>query len=332
MIQSNSSTSSSSQTDLQLDTPAADADERLEARKVARGLLLFGLPFFIYGLLVLLVDPFRLFPGNNIIPEHVKQKISYILQPCVYKMVEYERSPCPRLLLGDSRMLRIPDAAVSKVTGQRYSNMAYGGGTLQDVCDTFYYCQEQIALEKVYIGVNVDSYNDFETTERANLYPQFRKNPLLYFSNRSVAQATSYCFAYSILGSSPQLDAAPVANSEAYWAYHLNEVMRRRYKNFTPPKRYFKLLKELATNCRQNNIDLAFVIFPSHSQNQALIAEYGLTKSQQQMKQELGTLGNVVDLENIPELTNDRSAYRDSIHFLPVVSEQIVQRVWGGTK
>src|SRR5690349_16490940 len=140
---------------------------------------LFSIPFVVYAAFIVIVDPFDYLNIVHI-PKEQKFPNAAALNPCFWKMNEFARQPSSRILLGDSRMLGIRAEKLREMTGKDFFNFAYGGSSLNEMIDTFWYANEHTKLHDVYIGLNLNVYNDYNYTERTATFNTISRNPALY--------------------------------------------------------------------------------------------------------------------------------------------------------
>src|ERR1700682_993296 len=201
--------------------------------------LLLALPFLAYGGVVVIVDPYDFLNLSGLIADDLKLKTSYQLNPCLWKMIEFRRRPYANVLLGDSRMGEFEADQVSLVAGEAYYNFSYGGASLNEMIDTFWFAASVTKLKNVYVGVNFDLYSDYKYNARTDSYGSLDKAPLLYFTNQTVIKAAYYAIDYRLRGVDPRFGAVTVARDE-YWRDQIRTLAGRWYLSYVYPTRYHK--------------------------------------------------------------------------------------------
>ncbi len=289
--------------------------------------MLFGVPFVVALVFIVLVDPFDYLKLSSAFSSDVKLAVSPELNVCFWKMIEFEREPRENILLGDSRMMEIKPAFVREVTGETFANMAYGGGTLREAIDTFWFAAERTRLRKVFIGVNLNTYNDYDISNRTQMYPSIKQNPVLYFVNRTVWESAFYVV-YKQLSKSNSRLGIPTLDRESFWQYELG-IMRLSYSRYSPPRKYKQEIQKISEYCRQSNIELTFVIFPTHVEEQQLIQDAHLNALNRVMREDLIALGTVLDFQYDNELTREKANYNDPVHLKVRLLKMLVKEVWG---
>src|SRR5580692_5668694 len=102
-------------------------------------LLIFSIPMVIYCGLIAVIDPFDYLHTVSVISPAVKTTTARALNECFWKMNQYDRHPVSSILLGDSRMDAMPTDKLTRVTNREYFNFAFGGGSLNEIIDTFWF-------------------------------------------------------------------------------------------------------------------------------------------------------------------------------------------------
>ena len=242
-------------------------------------------------------------------------------------MIDYSRNPQPYILLGDSRMGELPAKEIADLTGKPYVNMAYGGGTLNEVVDTFWLADRLTKLKEVWIGLGFHLYNDYNYTTRTEAYLAIEKNPLLYFTNRTVVESTWYNVRYAYTGASGSLND-PTVTREQLWKQYLGPLTTKWYERYVYPKVYRKQLTDIAAYCRKKGIRLGFIIFPTYVDVQMRVGDFGLDRYYQQFKTDVSELGPTYDFDYPNEITTDKDSFVDPYHFTKQVADEIIHQVW----
>lgn len=291
--------------------------------------LWFSVPVLAYMLIITIADPFRLFSGVSVFSDELKQKTARPLNPCLWKLVYFDRHPAAHILLGDSRMEGLPAAAVTVRTGQAYTNLAYGGATLNEIIDTFWFAANRQPLKSVVIGMNLNVYNGYAIYRRTEAVESFLTNRLLYFTNRNVAEAAYQTYRAAATGVVPDLDRV-WAEKEAFWD-GIVAVQDVEYRRWAEPAAYRMQLSKIAEWCRARDVKLTFVAFPSHQDIRAVMNKYGRMDALGAMKKDLSGWGRLVDFEQDSELTRDRTRFMDPVHVTRETGSLLVQEIFPGS-
>jgi hypothetical protein len=303
--------------------------ELRDALRFTRRGLLFSAPFFLYVFFILVVDPFNFISQQSVIPDDVKLHTSYELNPCFWKMNIYRRKPSGSILLGDSRMMAISGTRLKELTGEEYFNFAYGGASLREIIDTFWFAAGQQHLKNVYVGLNLAVYNDYNITYRTKTYESISQNPALYFVNRTVLESALYS-SYSHLTRTDLKLGVPTSDAATFWDHQLQDIDAAYFRNYVDPKNYREELKKIAAYCLEQGIHLTFIIFPTHVDVQKLITEYHLDGFNEAFRADLKALAVVYDFDFKNSITERRENFSDPDHTIGPIRDIITREVWIG--
>lgn len=289
---------------------------------------LFVLPFIVYGLLIVAIDPYQRFGTGGVTPSALKREIAFPMNYAMWKLIEFRRSPSPDILLGDSRMMNLPAAAVDSVSGRKWCNLAYGGGTLREAIDTFDFAHSRTRLQRVYIGLDLCTWNGSDLRDRVSEARGAIRNPMIYVLNNNVVRASFAIVKANATGYKPAI-GVPEGTPEEFWRRQLDVTARVYLEGWSEPASYRRDLARIAEICRKEDIELTFVIFPTHTDLQELVPRYGLAEDNAQMRRDLAQLGTVYDFGWDNDLTRDRGSFTDPFHLTHAAAEVVIGSIWG---
>lgn len=303
--------------------------ERRSVRSFLKHGMLFSIPFLLYAIFIIATDPFNFIGVASVIPDDVKTRTSFALNPCFWKMESYVKNPLPNVLLGDSRMQAISTTQLKNLTGDDYFNFAYGGATMREILDTFWFAAKHEKLQKVYIGLNLTVYSDYNITDRTKTYLSISDNPGLYFVNRTVLQSAVYA-TYSYVTATDLKIGVPSGDRDTFWQHQLRDVDGGYFRNYVYPVRYRSELEQVAEHCKRNGIELTFIIFPTHSDVHRLMSDYNLAEFNERFRDDLRQFGHVYDFDFPNDLTENPQNFRDPDHTIAPITESVTTQVWKG--
>ena len=275
---------------------------------------ILALPFLIYSLIVIIVDPYNYFKLYQFTTDEVKHQISPVLNYPLWKIIQFTNNPCENILLGDSRMGRLDIKLIEKKAREKYYNFAYDGGTIEESISTFWRAKKVIKLKKVIIGINFNNFNANDIRNRVPGALEIIDNPLLYLTNWNVLQATTLLAKEKILDAEVQIDKPSMSRKE-FWNYKLNIIASRYYSNYKYPSKTYAKLTEIKEYCNKNGIEMYFVVLPTHVSLQNKIKEFGLEKDNELFLQDLRKLGPVYNFDLPSEITKKKDNFVDPYHF-----------------
>lgn len=292
-------------------------------------LLLIFLPFVVAAGIVGYADPYEYFGVSTVVSSEEKYKIAYPANYALWKLSHYKKDPLPNILLGDSRVAALTPEIAERFSNFPVSNLAYGGGTLPEVVSTFWFVAEQQKLERVYVGVNINLYNDFSYQNRVTGALSIIENPALYFINRDVWTVIWYLGKKALFSSLTDMEK-PKMSREEFWQYQLTTGADEHYRLYDHPQRHYEALKKISDYCRGKNIELMFIILPTHVDLQNQIGEYyGLRDACVRMREDLRSLGAVLDFDYNSDFTSNEENFKDPYHLEAAAVERLAEDVFG---
>ena len=291
-------------------------------------MLLLSLPFCLYAVFILMVDPFDFFNGHAAVPEGIKLRTAAMLNPCFWKMNQYKRRPAANILLGDSQMVTLRADKIKEITGEDYFNFASGGGSIKEDIDTFWFAARLVKLRKVYIDMSLTSFNDAAYSDRTKLFLATEQNPVRYFLSQTVARAAVYA-AYSALTHTDLKLGVPRIPEKAFWQ---NELLRQTdiYRRRVYPTKYKPELAHVIRYCREQGIQVFFVILPAHVDLQYVAKARHLEKENELMRRDLRAMAPLYDFNFENEITVRKENFKDPTHFSEPIADLIIREIWGG--
>ena len=300
--------------------------ELKDLRRFVRRGLLFCVPFVLYAAFIVAVDPFEYFDVSHLVDSHYKQLTAAKLHYPLWRTIHFRRDPKPNIVLGDSRMDQMKAPDIEAVSGEPWFNFAYGGGTVPELVETFWFATRTTKLERVTIGLSLVNMNAFQNKDRFPESQSMLANPLLYAINRVVLRA-------AVLGARSQLTGQefrpeqPNMDRETFWRFQLGEAIATHYGRYRYSEEYLDKLREIARHCAENGIELTFVIPPTNVENQAKVAEFGLTETAATFDRDIHALGKVIDFDFPNDFTRDRDNFADPVHLRD--GKMLAEAIWG---
>jgi hypothetical protein len=295
---------------------------------------LLALPFLLYAGFIIATDPFDIVLGHSLVSEQTKLATAALLNPPLWKMNKFVKSPKENVQLGDSRMGHLRAADIRDVSGEDYFNFSFGGASLQEMIDTFWFAARRTNLKNVIIGMNFNVYNDPTKGDKNNslyssrcgTYEEVRANPLVYMLDWDVMQSAVYGAEADWLHINPQI-GIPNMSRQAFWRHQL-DYGAKMYHDYQHPARYYAALQEVAAYCRRNKVGLTFIIFPSYIELQNMVETARLTGEYERFKNDLAGLAVTYDYDLPTELTTNADNFADPFHFKDSVGNIMIREIW----
>lgn len=143
-----------------------------------KNLAKYLLPFLLIFAIFTAFDPYDYWLINNH-PTYVSRSVSGMRELLLTKP--------ENILLGDSRMANFNADYIKQITGEDWCALAYGGATLNENIEQFWYATEHTTLKKVVFGVNFYNLNDNHYSEgRVDDAIETAENPLKFYGNFNI--------------------------------------------------------------------------------------------------------------------------------------------------
>jgi hypothetical protein len=286
----------------------------------------FSIPFLIYLLLACWIDPYNII-HNEKNPKliELKSKISYELNRPLYKLQIYKNHPTDVILLGDSRTELLHSSSFEDLLHLKTTNLAYGGGTLPEIIDTFWYITKIHDVRQVYIGLNFNLFNEHNNFNRVKEATELIESPISYLFSQYCMKSVYLIIRSFITQKDVNLGIVNV-NKEELWKLLLERVSKS-YRYYKFPESYEKSLTEISNYCRKSNIKLVFFIPPSHTDLQQKVKEFNLEDEEKLFVAFLTKLAKTYNFSYPNEMTRNYNNFSDPFHFIDSISKIVIKEI-----
>lgn len=138
------------------------------------------------------------------------------------------------------------------------------GASLNEIIDSFWFAAAHVQLRHVYIGLNLNVYNDYNASARAASFKAIDSQPALYFFDRNMLEAAYYDVLSAALHRDLRL-GVPQMGREEFWKQQLGTLTDAYYSRYVRPTLYRRKLAEVSRYARDHKIALIFIIPPTHA-------------------------------------------------------------------
>ncbi len=244
-----------------------------------------------------------------------------------------------RIILGDSRMANFNVGYIEEISGEDWCNMAYGGATLNESINQFWYAAEHTKLKEVVFGVSFYTMNDNHLTYRFDSAKAIAENPVGYVLNfRNWMDAIYRCKnnisnaiydatgnqAFYVLVDDPSSLAQDVRppdeldeNGDRVDLVNYSNIIYSQCAAYTGCSGYLYELEKIADYCTENGIKLTFVI-PNFNRMlwERVVYPLELDIYIDIYKDSLKSIADVVDLEFYNDYAKNDDYFLDGLHFV----------------
>jgi len=300
-------------------------------KRLLTNIVLFSAPLLTYVLIAICIDPY------NVIHEYstprlkeLKSQIAYKLSYPLYMLPKYAKNPTDIIILGDSRAGMMNITLMDSILKTKCTKLSFGGASLKEVIETFWYASKNQNLREVYIGVSFMQYNKYNQRNRVTEAVELLHSPLSYMFSSFCFKSTTLIIK-SILTNSEIKIGVPSSSKEEFWKYQLeNDAVVSYYIEYEYPEYFHEQLVEISNYCKAKNIKLVFFIPPTHTDLQLLTKKYNRVKENQRFIDDLSKIGLLYDF-NYPNLiTEDSNNFSDPHHLHSVFSDSLTIEIVAG--
>lgn len=299
-----------------------------------RRILIFSIPILIYCVIIIVVDPYNYFFNKNFIPDKVKIYVinrsakSMPRGNTLWKFNDFIRHAKTNIIIGDSRAFDLDVKKIKEISGEDYYNFGVPGGNFNSIIETFWFAAHTKELRKVYIQV---SFHTYSAQNNYNLMSDAKKvynQPYLFFTRHYFFTESVLDLYYSLFQKKLEEDTDVIDSFS--WHKILMTQGDAALAKMKYPEVYYNELKKISQYCKDQNIEIAFIIFPDQKDFHDIILKRSLEKDYLRYKKDINSLGKVYDFD-VPssKLYDDRKNYRDIFHLdLNLINTYIVRNIW----
>ena len=300
---------------------------------------ILSIPIVMWILTLFVVDPFNYFSDNKVIDEQTKLQSARKLNSLMYNTIAFKNNPTPNIIIGDSRIKRLPIKEIKKLSGDDYFILHSNAAKLYEIIDLFWLCNDFTKLENVLLGVNFNLYNEYAYANRVQEVKEINTNPLLYIFNGSVLEITSKIIFNHItdlgfpnISRSIMLKKAMNGKSaldkQAWWNFNINTVAKNQYSKYKYPKELKDRLNEVNKYCEDNDINLIFINVPHNVEFSNRKNDFNLSNAEAQYKKDISEFGTVIDYDFPNQITNCKKCFTDPIHTNDSINLLMVREIF----
>lgn len=296
-----------------------------DLKKIIFRIFILSIPFIIWVISLLVIDPFNYFNLNNYIKNTSKEKTARKFNSLLYNTIAFKNNPSANIIIGDSRIKRLPTEEIKQITGDNYFILHSNAAKLNEIIDLFWLTTKYKKLENVVLGVNFNLYNEFAYANRVYEVEEMIKNPLLYVFNGNVLEITIKTLVHHFsnivvpdvkrnIMLQRELEGKSFKDKKAWWKYNVNTVAKNQYSKYEYPKELRNRLIELNNYCIKEKINLIFLNVPHHIDFSNRKIDFQLSEAEIRYKKEMSNFKKFIDFDYPNSITNCRNCFTDPIH------------------
>ena len=300
---------------------------------------IFSIPIVMWILTLFVVDPFNYFSDNKVIDEQTKLQSARKLNSLLYNTIAFKNNPTPNIIIGDSRIKRLPIKEIKNITGNDYFILHSNAAKLNEIIDLFWLTNKKIKLENVIIGINFNLYNEFAYANRVSEVEEMIQNPLLYIFNGNVMEMTFKAAIHHFSNVAipdvkrnimlkKELNGKSYKDKKVWWDYNIKTVAKNQYSKYKYPKKIKERLNEVNKYCEDNDINLIFINVPHNVEFSSRKNDFNLSNAEAQYKKDISEFGTVIDYDFPNQITNCKKCFTDPIHTNDSINLLMVREIF----
>ena len=271
----------------------------------------------------------------------------------VSRIRAYENDMTNNVILGDSRMAHFDMELVEEVSDEAWSNVSYGGASLDESIDEFYYLYElNPDIQNVVFGVSFYTLNNnYRTVNRMATVKTQLENPAAYLSNLEYNINALTVFKDEVLLGLPDVEETAEHTPDEYVDENGGALPFRSdlidyaenslapvCENYAVNEAALERLLELAAFCEEHGVNFTVVFPPMDESVRVLVAQpNGIDDTMADVLARLADAGvRVLDYEwendpGYPDTAYYDGFHLDTVHGLPEWTKTLFTEVYDGT-
>jgi hypothetical protein len=297
--------------------------------------LMFAIPFVAYFLFIVIIDPHNFVNVFHVINDVDKKAIisrndeSSPRGNMLWKTLKIKRHPVKKIIISDSQGAAIDTKLIEEVSGESFFNYSVPGASFETLFDMFWLAADQTKLEKVYFIIEFMNYNENRSYNIFNFAQDYIDKPYLYFITKENFFDSFVNLVYQITRN-PKI----VQNSYEYAPVEemnkkAESIMKMFFNNYSYPTDYFNELSRISNYCKENDIELKFIILPVYKEVDEFLRKKGLLEMRQRFEDDLRSLGDTYDLDVPGDIKNTRGNFVDYFHLRHPQLDELTRQIWG---
>jgi hypothetical protein len=300
---------------------------------IFRGLL-FSIPFIIYFLVILIVDPHCFANVFHVIKNEDKAAIidrndeSTPRGNILYKTLRIKREKPKKILIGDSQGTHINMKLVEDYCGEKVFNYCVPGASFETLFKMFWVAAEEAKPQKIYFQVAFMNYNSKRSYDIFNFAQDYIDKPYLYYLTKENFKDSFVNIWYQITKNPKIIERSYLNMPDEEINLVAESRLKMFFDNYIYPKDYFSELNKISTYCKENNIELEFLILPVYRSVDDYLEKTALTDMKKRFKDDIRFLGNTYDLDVPGEIKNTRAYFIDYFHMRQPQLDIVTKQIW----
>lgn len=295
---------------------------------------IFSIPFFVCYLFILIIDPYEFINFSHVVNSEDKIKVYWRSNESsprgsmLWKVVHFGERPEKNIIIGDSQGVEIKDSIIKDVSGKDFYNFCVPGSSYETMFQTFWFAAKKIKLNSVYFQVGFMNYNENRSYDLFHFAQDYFNKPYLYFVSKDILIDSFYNLVYQIDENSKLVQRTDIHDNyeilDKLSAYRLNLF----FNDYKYPKKYLLEFKKITDYCKNNNIDIKFIILPTFVETQEYLKENDLLLMRDKFKSDIKSLAYTYDYDIPSNISTKRENFLDYFHLRDQALDELTIKIW----
>ncbi|MEG2525284.1 MAG: hypothetical protein RSB03_06820, partial [Oscillospiraceae bacterium] len=291
-------------------------------KKFIKNLAIFSLPFILVLLVFFAFEPYDYFC--------VRGDATYLSKPLSAMRKIIIQKP-DKIILGDSRMANLNTDYIEQISAKRYEMVGFGGSTLGEQLELFWFCTEHTELKKVVFGVSFYMCRGDQTAGRIPVVERqatstysfltsfgnwLEAGNAIKYKTKNLAAAAFGRPEWLEYPEDPNalvVDANPTSERGEKYRQDLEDYAILIYggvQGYSIAPETYKQISKVIDYCEEHHIELQFVIPPMHESIFEMATEpCGVEPYRVQLLNFLKSRATVYDMEYLNDFTRDENNF-----------------------
>ncbi len=312
-------------------------------KRLAKNFAIYCVPFIVLFLLFYLFEPYDYFG--------VKGDAIYLSKP-LSSMREVMVDQPANIILGDSRMANLNLDYIKEITGEDYTMLGFGGATMYECVELFWFATEHTTLKKVVFGASWYGMRGSENLDRLHALEKQAANPFAftsYFNYWLEAANALKWKTKNLLGTALhkpewiEYPEDPTAFVPQDIPHEQGDYYRLDLEAYAMEKIYpgcenamfsdtlLRQFGEVIDYCEAHDIELVFVFPPMHdSLFEMVTGPLGIDAYRTRVKDYLCARATVIDMEFPNAYNRTDSNFYDGFHLVSEQKKVLAEFIFAG--
>ncbi len=294
----------------------------------------FSIPVLVWFLFIFIIDPYEFIDISHVINDGVKIEVlnrhdeSSPRGNMLWKIIHFGRKPVKNILIGDSQGKHMKESLIKEISGKDFYNFCVPGASYETIIKIFWFAAEKTKLESVYFQVGFMNYNAVRSYCLYHFAQDYIDKPYLYFTTKEIFFDSFFNLLYQTT-KNPKI----VENSYVHEEIEvLDKIASKRlelfFSDYIYPQDSYDELKRIADYCKENDIELKFIILPIYEGTHEYLDRHDLTDMEKKFKDDIKSLGYTYDFDVPGETTRNRKNFIDYFHPRDNIIDELTKEIW----